>query len=159
MLKLSAAYGAKWTSAFGHRELRCNERMWSPAGESHAPDDSFFGVVDKADGSSFVLRIERLDEPGVADEDIEDGLTGPLHVPPLNAERQGACRLDVSGLEFKGARLAISNRRFGPQWLQVMFSREGEVVTIMQFTWPRAAAGDDPSLPIKHQALLDGLSL
>ena len=160
MLKLSAAYGAKWRSAFGERELRYNERLWRPIEESHSPEDMLFGLIDHTDGSSFLIRIETLENAhSFTDEDLSDELLDPYLEESYQATGYGDLSHEVSGVEFSGFSLRIVNPKFGDQYLQVLFSRDQEQVTIVQFTWPTALSDGYASLPIKHLSLLQGLSL
>lgn len=160
MLKLSAAFGAKWRSAFGQRDLSYNERIWTIAEELHTPEDVLFGLVDESDGSSFVLRVEYLDEDNdLSDDDIENALLAPFCDPAFGAEYLGPCSIEVSDLRFFGGVLAIINPKFGNQIVQIMFRRAGDTVTMLQFTWPDSLDKVGHDLPIKHRSLLQGLTL
>ena len=139
MLKLSAAYGAKWRSSFGERELRYNERLWRPIEESHSPEDMFFGLIDQTDGSSFLIRIETLENAhSFSEEDLCDELLDPYLEESYQSTDYRDLTLEISGTEFTGFSLRIVNPKFGDQYLQVLFATDQGQVTILQFTWPTA---------------------
>lgn len=160
MLKLSAAYGATWSAAFGDRELRYNDRIWAPVGEFHAPDDQFIGLFDKSDGSTFVLRLEAsegADQPD--DESIESSLEQGIADEKFQARWIGRSTKDVSGVEFTLLRYEITNPRFGEQTLVHAYARMGGEVVILMLVWPRSLPVAADGLPTKHEALLEGLHL
>lgn len=159
MLSLSQAYGARWSAAFGQRDLRYNGRLWKPIEQHHSPEDVFFGLIDPSDGSSCLLRIEAVtDLAGVSDEAIEDSMS-----ESIADDRFQACFVDswtsqISGLRFTFVEYAIANPNFGAQVLCHAYARGDGDVTMLSMAWPVALPRAGDGFPVKFSALLDGLS-
>lgn len=160
MLKLSAAYGATWPAAFGDRELRYNEKIWAPVGEFHAPDDQFIGLFDKSDGSTFVLRLEAIEDADPPDDEaIEASLEQGIADEKFQATWIGSSTRTVSGVDFTLLRYQITNPRFGEQTLVHAYARTGGDVVILMLVWPRSLPVGANGFPTKLEALLEGLDL
>jgi hypothetical protein len=160
MRLLSDAYGARWKAAFGQSELRYNERIWTPAAEYHSPDDALFGLFDKKDGSTFMVRIEQLEAAAdLPEEALEQSLLEPYLHPRFRATILARRSLDVSMRQFSGFVLSFENSKFGSQYLQLAFHRDSETATVVLLAWPRTMNEASPELPVKHRSLLQGLSL
>jgi len=160
MLKLSAAYGARWASAFGSRDLRYNERLWTVVSESQSPEDMFFGLIDRSDGSSFLIRIESveaLDE--LDDEALESSLADSIGDPRFETEQVDRFAEQISGLGFNVVEYLIRNPKFGEQVVRHAYSRGDDEVIVLVFAWPTDLPCGASGWPVKQALLLEGLSL
>lgn len=160
MLKLSAAYSATWSAAFGDRELRYNEKIWSVVSESHEPEDTIFGLIDKSDGTTFLIRVEaveNLDE--IDDEVLESSLEEGIADERYKAEWVDTTERSISGTTFTLVEYHITNPKFGEQSLINAYARGSDEVVIIMLAWPRGLPVTDSGLPTKLEALLEGLAL
>lgn len=160
MLKLSSAYAATWRAAFGDRDLRYNEKVWSLVQEHHAPDDSFVGLMDRSDGSTFILRVEQVDALGdVGDEDLWLFLEKDLRDERFGIEWIRNWDRSVDGLPFAFTSYGFINPKFGEQTLVNAFARIGGEVVILRITWPKGLPSGAGGFPTKLEVLLEGLTL
>lgn len=160
MLKLSSAYPATWSAAFGDRDLRYNPKVWSLVQDHHAPDDSFVALIDKSDGSTFILRVEslaNLDE--IDDEDLEIALEEDLLDERFETQWIENSVRSVAGTSFCFLVYGFKNPKFGNQILVNAFARGVGEATILRLAWPRDLPVAASGLPIKLEVLLDGLEL
>lgn len=160
MLKLSSAYGATWSAAFGDHKLKYNEKVWSLVSELHDPEDTFFALIDKSDGTTFYVRIEAVDHiDEIADESIELSLEEGISDEKFQAEWVGKSKRSISGITFTLVKYRIMNPKFGKQIVANAYARKtGEVVIIM-LAWPYNLPVIDSGLPAKLEALIDGVTL
>ena len=160
MLKLSSAYPATWSAAFGDRDLRYNPRVWSLVQDHHAPDDSFVALIDHSDGSTFILRVEamaNLDE--LDDEDLEIALEEDLLDERFETQWIESSLRVIAGVSFRFVVYGFKNPKFGEQVLVNAFARGAAEATILRLAWPRDLPVAASGLPIKFEVLLDGLEL
>lgn len=159
MLSLSQAYGARWSAAFGKRDLRYNDRLWKPVQEHHSPDDVFFGLIDPSDGSSCLLRIEAVEDlADITDEDIEDSMSESIADDRFQARHRDSGSRQIGGLPFNFVEYEIVNQKFGEQSLWHAYARGDGEVTMLSMTWPVALPRGGDGLPVKFTVLLGGLS-
>lgn len=160
LLSLGKAYGARWSSAFGHRDLRYNGRLWKPLPDHHSPEDVFFGLLDPSDGSSFLIRIETVEDlDDLEDADIKDSMSESIADERFNTRHLADGSRDISGVRFNFVEYAITNAKFGEQVICQAYARGDGQVTLLSLTWPRYLPRGGDGLPVKFAVLLDGLSL
>ena len=160
MLKLSSAYAATWSAAFGDRDLRYNEKTWSLVSEHHAPEDSFVGLVDWSDGSTFLLRVEDMDNlDELDDEDLASALEEDLLDERFGTEWMDSLVRSVAGVEFHFEVCRFRNPKFGQPHLVNAYARGAGEVVILRMAWPRELPVAASGLPVKLEVLLEGLTL
>jgi hypothetical protein len=160
MIKLSSAYGGKWRAAFGQRELRFNKSIWTVVSEFHAPDDTFFSLIDQSDGSSFLFRLESLEDIAeIPEQALVKALADSIAQPKFAAVQVGESELDISGQRFLKATYHINNPKFGPQVLVHAVAKGSDDCVILRMIWPRDLPVNANGMPVKFAALISGLQL
>lgn len=160
MIKLSSAYGGKWRAAFGERELQFNENIWTFVTEFHAPDDTFFCLIDKSDGASFLFRLESLEDSAeIPEQALVEALAESIAQPKFGAVQVGEYELDIADQRFLAATYHINNSKFGPQVLVHAVAKGSDDCTILRMIWPRDLPVNADGIPVKFAALISGLRL
>ena len=159
VLNISSAYGAKWKSVFGDFDLQYNERIWSVVEERHSSDDVFFGLIDKSDGASFMIRREEIEDIEQVDHgSIETALAEGV-ASRITSSRGIRSVQRFGGRPFNVVEYRIKNPKFGDQVLVQAYALSDSAVIIIQLGWPIHLPIQPSRLPIKFEALLHGLSL
>ena len=128
--------------------------------QQNSSADDFLVLMDKADGASFIIRIETLEGLSQASDDaIESSMAESLDDPKLQTRKIGRSAATIAGVRFNIVEYHIENQKFGKQVLRHCYARQADVATVLVLSWPQESTIDGPGVPAKHAALLDGLTL
>lgn len=161
MRDLSSAYAGSWRAAFRGGSVRFNDRLWRLAGEHHSPEDTFLGLHDRSDGSSFVLRVEEMENTeDIRNEDLEAALFETIAGPALASKLLERLSLEVGGVDFEAVKYAFINPKHGDQHLVHAFSKLAidAAVILLAFAWPAQLPTGPAGVPVKLGVLLGGVS-
>lgn len=161
VLNISTAYAGEWTSQHHSIHLKFNENIWRLVATQDDIEDTFVSVFDQADGASFLVRVEYLEdatsfEDSIVAQTLAEGLQ---HADPQLAVIARR-RLEISGNTYSVVDYQFQNKKFGPQLVRHAFFKKTNFLVILSFSWPLDAAVDKKMyLPPKHLLLMDGLHI
>jgi len=161
MLSISNAYAGKWLSNYHDIVIQYNDKVWSVAEQIDSSDETLFGLYDKGDGSSFLLRVEFLEHAAeIEDAAIEEALAETLRNADSDLKIEKKYFMDIAGKEYRVIDYIFKNKYFGVQRIRHAFIKQKEHVLMLMLSWPLDAeipAGKQ--FPTKHLAFIEGLIL
>ncbi len=160
MLTISSAYSGKWSSNHHEIAIHFNDKVWSIVEEFDSDDDALIGLYDKNDGSTFLLRIEyEEDAVNIPDEAIDEALIETPSSADSGVRVYGRYVMTIAGNDFRVIDYLFENRKFGSQKVRHAYMKQSNHILMLMMSWPvEMNIKEGKNFPIKHLALIDGLS-
>lgn len=161
ILSISNAYAGKWTSKHHGINLKYNDKTWEIVSSNDDESDTFISLYDKSDGSSFLARVEYLeDAQDFEDESIEYSLAESLFNSDPNSEVIAKKTLVIGDKSFYSIDYKFNNKKFGSQLVRHAFLKKKNHVIILLFSWPYGIHVDAAkNFPVKHLAFIEGVKI
>ena len=147
VLNIKVAYSGEWKSKHHSININFNKKIWTIAGQQDSAEDSFLTLFDKSDGSSFVIRVEELEEPMEIDNDaIEMTLAYDLRKsdPHLQITDHGYMSMD--GRQLKTVDYQYYNKKYGRQKIRHAYVKFESNILMLMFSWPKEHELDEKYL-------------
>lgn len=160
LFQLGKKYRGHWESALNPVSVNFNEKIWKVVSVSDAPDEFFFSLFQKSDGSAFYITAEDLEGKSISSEFIEDVVFAKMFNSDNEASLDHRFSDIICEAPFNFFRYSFKNNKFGAQFANYGYSTFGDILVIIGLAWPEhLEISENSHWPIKHETLISGIHL
>ncbi len=160
LFQLGKKYRGHWESSLNPVRVNFNEKIWKVVSVSDAPDEFFFSLFQKSDGSTFYITSEDLEGELIDSAFMEEVIFAKMFNADNDASIDNKFSDKICETSFNFVRYRFMNKKFGIQLANYGYTTFGDILVIIGLAWPEHLEISEGSYwPIKHEALISGIHL